>query len=196
MQPEEQIEIYAAIRSAIRRARGYSDFFGWAPSRDLEELGVLTSLAETLNTNSSLFFSDLAIRGRGNDPPDLEARDSNGSRIAIEVTELVDSQAIKAHLAGRTYESAEWEKEKFLSTLNTLLSAKNERFHKLKGAPYPGGYVVVVFTDEPELPRNTVAAYLQGHAFSELSNVDRAFLLLSYDPTLKRCPYFELVKVS
>lgn len=196
MQPDEQEELNAAIRAAIRRARGYADFFGWATNRDLEELGVLTSLAESLEADVSLFFTDVTIRGRGNDPPDLEARCSSGSRVAFEITELVDSQAIQTYLAGRPYESAEWNKEKFLSTLSTLLSAKNERFHNLKGAPYPGGYVVVVFTDEPELPCSTVAAYLQGHVFTGLRNVDRAFLLLSYDPTLKRCPYFELIKDS
>ena len=194
MCPDDQVEINDAIRAAIRRARGYADFFGWATNRDLEEQGVVTSLAESMNADSSLFFSSLAMRGRGNDPPDLEALDEKANRIAIEVTELVDGEAIQAFKTGRQYDYAEWNRHKFLASLGALLKAKDDRFHKLKGAPYPGGYVVVVFTDEPELPRADVEAWLQGHTFSGLANVQRAFLLLSYDPAAGRCPYFELAR--
>ena len=194
MSSDDPERINDAIREAIRRARGYADFFGWTPNRDLEEQGVLTSLAESLEADASLFFSAISIRGRGNDPPDLEAFDSSGSRIAFEVTELVDGQAIQAFKNGRPYDFAEWDQQKFLSALGSLLNGKNDRFHKLKGSPYPGGYLVVVFTDEAALPSSVVESYLQGHTFAGLTNIDRAFLLLSYDPTVERCPYFELAK--
>ena len=194
MSPDDQEEINDAIRESIRRARGYADFFGWGPNRDLEEQGVVVSLAESLEADGLLFFSAIAIRGRGNDPPDLEAIDSTGNRVAFEVTELVDGQAIQTFKNGRTYDFAEWGQDKFLSTLGALLVAKSDRFHKLKGAPYSGGYVIVVFTDEMALPRPTVEAYLRGHVFPGLNNVYRAFLVLSYDPAVERCPYFELAK--
>ena len=72
--------------------------------------------------------------------------------------------------------------------------AKNSRFPRLKDAPYPGGYVVVVFTDEPGLQLAAVENYLRGHAFPGLTYVDRASLVLSYDPKVDRCPYFEIAK--
>lgn len=75
----------------------------------------------------------------------------------------------------------------------SLLEAKNARFPKLKDGPCPGGYMVLVFTDEPELQRATVERFLAEHTFPPLPNVNRAILLLSYDPGLGRCPYFELV---
>lgn len=92
------------------------------------------------------------------------------------MTELVDGEAIQAFKKGRMYDFAEWTKEKFLTNLGALLAAKNDRFHKLKDAPYPGGYVVVVFSDEPALPRGTVESWLQGQRFAGLGNVCRAFL--------------------
>jgi hypothetical protein len=194
MSPEDQEAINAAISESIRRRRGYADFFGWPPDRDLEEKGVAGLLAESLKAEGALFFSTIAIRGRGNDPPDLEALDKDGNRIAIEVTELVDGDAIRASKNGSRRGLAAWTRARFLSTLGDLLSAKNARFPDLKGAPYPGGYVVVVFTDETFLRRPTVEAYLRGHAFSGLADIDRAFLLLSYDPdpAFQRCPCFEL----
>lgn len=194
MSPEQQSEINDAIRAAIRKARGYADFFGWTTNRDLEELGVITSLAESMDPDGTLFFSQVAIRGRGNDPPDLEAQDKTGHRIAFEVTELVDEDAIKAFKNGRPYGTAEWSETKFIEALEDLLIAKNSRFGKLKDGPYLGGYVVVVFTDEPELPRQKVEHFLTGHLFSQMPNVSRAFLLLSYDPSVQRCPYFELAR--
>lgn len=189
---DDEAEITAAIREAIRKSRGYAAFFGWAPNRDLEEQSVLISLAESLNAGALLFFSAIAIRGRGNDPPDLEALDVDGDRLALEVTELVDGRAIQAFKHGNQYDWAEWSKETFLNSLGRLLRSKHDRFPKLKGGPYPGGYVVVVFTDEPGLPSDAVAEFLRGESFSGLGDIDRAFLLLSYDPRIERCPYFEL----
>jgi hypothetical protein len=194
MSPEDEAAIYQAMRAAREAARGYADFFGWATDRDLEEQHVAGLLAESLRASGALLFSKIKRRGRGSDPPDLEAFDAAGNRVAIEVTELVDGLAIQAYKAGRPYDWAEWDRDKFLSSLSGLLEAKNARFPKLKDGPYAGGYIVLTFTDEPELSRSTVESFLAGHIFTGLENVQRAFLLLSYDPAIGRCPYFELVK--
>jgi len=190
--PEEEVEIGRSIRESIRLARGYADFFGWGPNRDLEESGVLISLAESLKKDNALFFGLARVRGRGNDPPDLEAPDSEGRRIGFEVTELVDSEAV--HLFKKTgrYEPAEWSRERFLANLAHLLRTKDAKFPRLLEPPYEGGYVVIVFTDEPDLPATTVAMYLQDHRFTGLPNIARAYLVISYDPRVDRCPYFEL----
>jgi hypothetical protein len=192
MTREDEARIVAAMRAARAKARGYADFFGWSADRDLEELGVITALAESLRADRALFFSDLVRRGRSNDPPDCEAVDRDGDRIAIEVTELVDESAIRAFKAGRVYDRADWDREKFLLRLYSLIAGKDRRYPELKGSPYPGGYVVVVFTDEPMLTRTAVEGFLAGHAVPEPRYIDRTFLVLSYDPGVERCPYFEL----
>jgi hypothetical protein len=193
MSPEDEQAIYEAMRAAMKRARGYADFFGWATNRDLEEQNVAAHVAASLDAEGKAAFSQVRIRGRGQDPPDLEALDANGRRVAVEVTELVDGSAIEEHKAGNRYHSAEWDEAKFLSRTAALLKAKNERLPNLKGGPYPGGYVVILFTDEPELPRTRVEAFLAKAVF-EMPNVTKAFLLLSYDPQLGRYPCFELAK--
>lgn len=193
MTSDDETEILALIRAARAKARGYADFFGWATDRDLEEWDVASSLAESLEADNVLFFSNLKSRGRPSDPPDCEALSPIGARIAIEVTELVDGDAIRAFKEGRVYDWAEWTKEKFLSVLAELIAGKNDRFPKLKEPPYPGGYVVVVHTDEPMLSRATIEAFLVNHQFEKLSYVDRVFLILSYAPDVEPCPYFELI---
>ncbi len=184
------------MREALEHRRGYADFFLWQPDRDLEEWGVVTSLAESLAAEGRLFFSNLTSRGRPNDPPDCKALNPNGERLAIEVTELVDGEAIrqfkKAQKERRLVDHAEWTREKFLTRLQSRVFEKEKCFPKLKGSPYPGGYIVVVHTDEIGLDLETVSRYLDGYSFTSLRHITRSFLLLSYDPSVERCPYFEL----
>lgn len=192
MTADDEAEIMSLIRAARAKSRGYADFFGWATNRDLEEFGVISALAESLDADDASFFSDLKKRGRPNDPPDCEALSPNGSRIAIEVTELVDGEAIRAFKEGRIYDCAEWNINKFLSVLAERVAVKDKRFPHLKEPPYDGGYIVVVHSDEPELSRPTVEGFLNDHRLVRPTHIARAFLILSYDPAIGRCPYFEL----
>jgi hypothetical protein len=192
MTPDDDVEILALMRAARQRSRGYADFFGWAIGRDIEELGVISSLVESLNANGVAFYSNLKTRGRPNDPPDCEGLDPHGARVAIEVTELVNSDAIHAFKQGRVYDWADWSKEQFLSALAERIDVKDKRYPHLQEPPYDGGYVLVVHTDEPVLSRTAVEGYLAGHCFPRPAYLSRAFLVLSYDPAIQRCPYFEL----
>jgi hypothetical protein len=94
MNADDQAEIVKLLHESRERSRGYADFFQWAADRDLEEWGVVITLAESLTLRGDPFFGEVKSRGRPNDPPDCEAKDTNDQRIAIEVTELVDGLAI------------------------------------------------------------------------------------------------------
>jgi hypothetical protein len=188
----EHAEVVRVMCDVRKRARGYAGFFGWGLDRDLEELGPVEELATALRKGGVVAFNNLHIRGRGQDPPDLEATDAVGQRVAIEVTELVDEDAIRAYKSGNQCAIAEWDKNKFLAKLRALLSGKVARHSKLKGGPYPGGYVIVVFTDEPALQADDVHAFLTGEVFGELRDGHRGYLLLSYSPAIQGYPHFAL----
>lgn len=192
MTPEEEQKILALMREAQAKARGYADYFGWPMDRDIEEWGVANFLRESLERSGESFFSKLERRGRPNDPPDCEALDIDGKRIAIEVTELVDPDAIQAFKQGAVYAWADWSKERFIAALSERIATKGKRHSKLKGGPYDGGYVVIIFTDEPVLTIGAAKEFLKGHAFERPQGVTRAFLLLSYDPSTKTYPYIDL----
>lgn len=192
MTTKEDKEILHLMREARNKARGYADFFGWGTDRDLEEWGVVTSLSESLESEGKKIFSSLKMRGRPNDPPDCEARDNDDNRVAIEVTELVDGKAIQAYKSGAVYEWADWDKNKFITSIESLLSRKDKRYPELKEPPYDGGYIIVIFTDEPMLDRSTVESYLDGHKFKKPEYLTKAFLLVSYDPGVEKCPHYEL----
>ncbi|MCO4094417.1 MAG: hypothetical protein HEQ37_11785 [Acidovorax sp.] len=191
MDDYDAAEILRLMREARQKTRGYASFFGWGIDRDLEELGPVQELAKALLASDGERLLALKLRGRGNDPPDIEAVNALGERVAVEVTELVDGDAIQAHKRGDRYAYAEWTRESFLGKLQTLLSGKAARLPKLKDAPYPGGYVIVVFTDEPMLDPDTVSSFLAGAVFKDLGRC-RAYLLLSYWPKTEAYPFFSL----
>lgn len=192
MTTEEEKQLLKLMREAREKSRGYADFFGWGSDRDIEEWGVVTSLVESLESENKNIFTSVKRRGRQNDPPDCEAIDANGHRVAIEVTELVDGKAIQAYKSGAIYEWADWDKDKFITSLESLISRKDSRFTELKEPPYEGGYFVVIFTDEPMLDRSTVESYLEGYKFKKPEYLSKAFLLVSCDPYIEKCPYYEL----
>lgn len=187
--PIDDEEVVRLLREAARRPRGHADFFSWPPDRDLEEAYVVGHLASSAADAGRPLFQKILARGRPNDPPDVEALDTEGRRVAIEVTELVDAEAIRAAKNGHPY-WPEWTPESFRLRVRELLEGKAKRRPVLKGGPYPGGYVVVIFTDEPELRPDFVAPRLN-EPF-DVSAVDRAFLLISYEPRTSNYPYFEI----
>ena len=189
---DEEREILAAIRASMKKARGYADYFGWAENRDLEEWGVLQCCEESLEAQGRPFYwPTLKIRGRPNDPPDFEALDSEGRRVAVEVTELVSEDAIRAHKAGAVYDFAVWDQDSFLNALTESIGRKDAKFPRLKGPPYPGGYDLVVFTDEPMLSRDIIEGFLRDRTFL-VEHLSRVILLKGYDPGVERCPVYEL----
>lgn len=190
MEINETDEIANLIQKAKEKKRGYADHFTWNAERSIEEWGVVTELANSLKVDNKLFFSDIKRRNNQNDPPDCEAINSNGMRIAIEVTELVDKDAIKESKKNPAHKESNWTPNQFLEQLSYLIRRKDES--QLKDTPYDGGYIVVVYTDEYKLTRQTVANMLECHKFPALKHITRAFLLLSYDPEIQRYPYFEL----
>ncbi len=172
--------------------RGYATFFEWPLNRELAELGVVHYLLASMKADGKTPFHQVHSRGRGNDPPDCEAADSEDRRVAIEVTELVDPKGIANYQAGRTDQWIVWTRESFLAGISERLAAKAKRNGALKDGPYPGGYAVVIFTDEPHLTQSAVSSYLENHSFPAFTGITMAFLLLGYDPAIERCPWFPL----
>ncbi len=192
----DEKEIAALTQARNKKTRGYADHFGWSTDRDLEEWGVVLSLNEALEKSGAAGFSNIQARGRGNDPPDCEALTQDNKRVAIEVTELVREEAIRAFKAGHDHVMADWDEESFLSAVLILIEKKDRKFDALKGGPYPGGHILVIFTDEPLLNRKNVAKYLQKEVFPATDNLTQIFFLIAYDPQIETYPCFEIQRQS
>jgi hypothetical protein len=184
--PIEDGEIARLIENASRQLRPYASFFHW-PQREVSEWGVVAAFAEAAKL--SLPFRDLRSRSPGHDPPDCEALDAEGRPLALEVTELVDGEAIAQAKRTNRVLWAKWDRGRFLKQLQARLTEKDAKV--LNGEPY-NEYIVLVHTDEPMLPADTVEDWLSGHVFTAPIKINRAYLLLSYDPGRNGYPYFRL----
>lgn len=114
---------------------------------------------------------------------------ADGSRIGIEITELVDGRSVAAARIGKPYDWKDW-KNALLPELQKILHRKDNPT-EIKGGPY-SEYVLLIFSDEPWLEREYVERSLAEHIFERTSVIGRAFLLLSYDPHIQRYPCYEL----
>ncbi len=184
-------EVLEVLREAVKRQRPYADYFGFAIDRSVAEFGVAEELCEALEAAGQPLVTDLKSRGAGNDPPDCEGTGEDGARIGIEVTELVEGDAIKRAKAGYAYDWAEWPREKLIAAVQERLTDKDGKLAKALGGPY-GAHVVIIHTDEPLLNIERVRALIGSVRFEPMALVTRAFLLLSYAPDSKSCPYIEL----
>jgi hypothetical protein len=184
----EHADIIRIIEDASRRLRRYASFFHW-PQREVSEWGVATAFVEAAQAEPGMPFRDVRSRTRGEDPPDCEALDAQGRSIALEVTELVDGDAIAQSRPTSAVVSANWNRDRFLAQLQARLTEKDRKV--LNDGPY-NEYIVLVHTDEPLLAAETVEQWLSGHTFAAATQADRAYLLLSYDPRRTGYPYFRL----
>lgn len=185
---EDWKDIAVLIRNAAKKSRGYAGFFEW-PNRDQKELGIALRLFEGLEAREGLRYRQARARGSGNDPPDVEVLDSAGQLIGIEVTELVDSDAIKSYKAGNHWDWAEWDEQKFAQHLEARVRAKDNP-SEVKGGTY-AEYWLLVHCDEPELSIAEVRKHMASIPFFATTLITTGFLLLSYHPN-EGYPYIRL----
>lgn len=189
MEQSEREEIGRVLQAAAERDRGYASYFCW-PDRQAMERGIVEALEETRLRHGPAGIAKLWSREPGQDPPDCEALDSGGQLVGIEVTELVDEDAIKDLRKQKVHHWANWAKGRLLSELAARITEKDDP-SKLKGGPYDS-YVLIIHCDEPALQHHVVKQMLDGHRFGETRLIDRAYMLLSYHPDVQECPIIEL----
>lgn len=198
-------EVRRRLREGLLAKRDHAGYFNWNADRDLEELGVIQELWSSLDASGETFFEDFSLRGRDNDPPDLEALTLDGEKLAIEVTELVDGQAIQqdkfikkqpgSSWQDRLSVAAAWDDASVIDELQRLITAKDGKFSKLLGGPYPGGYCVVIFTDEPDLSPDKLKSVLRGATFLA-ENINKCLLLIGYQPFQQHLTYIDLALIK
>ena len=174
--------IYEEFASGIRPHASY-----WALSKDrvANELSVLREYETALAKDGRLFFRNPRHSGEGSDPPDCEADDLDGGTVAIELTELVDGDAIVLARRGETAPRNYWPREHLVSLIEATIR-KKDRPSDVKGGPY-SAYLLVIYTDEW-----VGLDLLAGHIFPRTTLISRVFVLMSYMPASQGCPCIEL----
>jgi hypothetical protein len=173
-----------ALAEAVAKQRGYADFFHWHEKRQ-KELGLLEAFAEAA-VQSGLPVSEPRLEEEGQDPPDAWATFED-RRIAIELTEFVDQDLVRAQRQGGRAHWRWWTQPDFEAKLQSVVRNKDHA-----GFGTTVDYWLVIHCDEPALSAEIVARYLAELTPIATRGVLRSFMLLSYEPAIKRYPLLEV----
>lgn len=176
----DDAEILRELQAGIAKRRGYADGRSWPLDRAREERGIVGDFVAASVGEPGAPFSSLRSRPPGEDPPDCEVVDSQGNQIGIEVTELVDSAAIRDRQRNEQSASAEWSASRLIAALEGRIAAKDVS-DKVRGGPYHE-YFVVIHTAEPHLYFEDAREWLTDHLFATPELLSRAYLLFDYEP--------------
>ena len=208
--PDDQESYYTTLEPG----RVHAPYFALSPSKQKQdnEFNVATTLSQELTKRGKESFHSIKSRGEGYDPPDCEARDGNGKRIGIEVTELVHEYAIAPAKEEDIYKRdaftfSEEEEELYKkggftsSEVIKHISGRIEKKDKItnrdgkkrvQGGPYDE-YILIICCDDYEYFLNNESRNAMRKAqFGPTRLITRAYFLESYCP-LKKChPYIDL----
>jgi hypothetical protein len=130
----------------------------------------------------------------GSDPPDVICLGKSNEPIALEVTEFVDQHAIESaqcEAKNRKNPIADraWNDGTIRSEVARILDDKDRK--RYSGGPF-ADVCVCIFTDERLLLANQRSQAVHAVAFGPFTQITRAFVLLSYDPSIGGYPVIEL----
>jgi hypothetical protein len=176
----DEDEVLRVLSDALARRRGYADGRSWPLDRQREERGIVEDFLSGTIGEAGAPFTGLRSLARGEDPPDCEFWDSSGRLIGIELTELVDADAIKRKRWDRSAAPAEWAADTLIDSLSQFLTRKDNPSKPPKIAYHE--YFLIVHTNEPRLYIELAEEWLRDHLFPTTRLISRAFLLFDYHP--------------
>lgn len=176
-------EVVRSMREARAKSRGYADYWEWAIEPRRAEEQAAQVLRNFLTRSGEQASGPLSRVMR--DPPDVLLTVADGRRLGIEVTELVNSEAVKRHRHHKehgeaiTYDWADWTPASMVEELSKLIVRKDRKL--AKAAEAYDELLLAIITAEPlideQLAQEAVALWRP-----VVERIDRAFLLLSYQP--------------
>lgn len=165
--------------------RTYAPFFEW-PDKPQKEVGVAENLVAYVNRERGLGWHSL--QPQLPDPPDCVCSNATGARIAIEVAEVVCSEAASRTARGENV-MRRWEPGDAAAHIRELLLKKDGK--KYLGGPYEE-VVACLFTDEFDLDFEELREELKNERFGPMKQLSSAYLVLSYSAHAQAYPVLPL----
>lgn len=172
------------------RKRGHAPY--WHADNEFQgpmEVGAVIDWAKEMNKRG--WQIDICTIKKNCEPyPDCIA-EMNGEKIGVEVTELVDEDAIRGHPENPHYEGPEqfmsefqspmppkWPFEKFERCLRKIVCRKDKRTRDSSLAKQ----FLLIVTDEPWLDEATLADHLSTVKLQRPRHFDGVYVMMSYVP--------------
>ncbi len=164
----------------MKRKRTYAAYWEF-PDEAARDKGIVADLILSLEA-SVIQLKPRSLRSRGrDDPPDCEALDLAGRRVAFELSEIVDAQAIMRHTRREGLHYREYSEASFLALLDARLTAKLREETDLKGGPYHRR-VLVLHSDEGLLDPEFCSSAVRGRTARYIRPWTDVFLIFPPPP--------------
>lgn len=176
-----------AFHPKLLKTRGYADFFEFY-DKNIKERGIAEEFMEALCKSLCLEITDVKQHPNGeNKAPDIEFT-FGAEKWGVELTELVDQTAIEQVQKG-TLSVANWSEAHLAECIKRRIDAKGKV--NWGGDDAYDCYVLLLHTDEPQITEQRLEDVLQQCTFGT-KLIDRAFVLMSYDPTKSEYPLLSI----
>jgi hypothetical protein len=170
------------VLEILKCGRNYASYYEW-PDKRRKELGIVETFVEALRASGDTRFGSPRSHSNKNHPPDCVAEGPGGQRVGIEVTEVVDEDAVRMNQQAHATEDRVWrfwKPEHVCRRVDELISQKDSaEFHD---GPY-ALRLLVIHCDEPHINSPGFDLNPLRHKKPAVtSQIDEAYLLLSYHP--------------
>jgi len=174
------IEQYVDDQKRLSRKHA-SFFYAGRKYKGTDEISIAEEFVPTFER---LFGIEVFYVIPGDDPPDI-VFDVGGSRgFAIELTELVNQEAITAQIRNDqewyAREQLNWNSQNTCDRIERILEKKQEGAQRV--SRMYERYIVLLHTDEIMLTSNQVARFTYEQSWPAYPYIDDAYVICSYEP--------------
>lgn len=191
----EEDEIVAQILSDLAKndkmQRRHANFFEfWKKS--VKEAGIFEEFIAKLEEHLGVPIKEWDLAD--NDPPDIIAVLDNSQIVGVELTELVNRDAIEAQIQKpETYSgiALSFGAEEALTTINSIIDSKSGKLGHL--ASTYDQLILLIHTDEIMLTSADFVKSMQKHTFNSSDVFDSVHLMFSYETDSKSYPMVNIL---
>jgi len=186
----EEDEIVAQILEDLakndkspRKHASYFEFW----KKSVKEAGIFEEFISALEAH--LGTAIVSWRIAENDPPDVIVNLENGLRVGVELTELVNKDAIEAQIQQpETYTGVAlaFGNAKALEAIDAIIETKSNKLRHLS-SEYDQ-LILLIHTDEIMLTSTSFVSDMKTHKFIGSDVLHSVHLIFSYEPASKSYP--------
>jgi hypothetical protein len=179
-QPTKREQLAAMLNADLRNRRKYSASWEY-PDRKVKEWDVVDELLMSMHAEGDRRYAK-KVEPVDDDWPDCVIQDSRGLEVGVEVTELVDQEAVEMcekEKEKKVYRA--WSDQEVREKIEQILAGKDRKAHHRN---LYSKLILVIHTDEFELTSPRLFPILDAAVFPRPRNIDEAYLICSYEPRL------------
>jgi hypothetical protein len=169
--------------SIVSRLRKHRSFWLW-PKKPVMDRGIVRELLDSMHHDGDMRYQN--ARSVNGDWPDCEVDDELGNTVAVEVTELVDEEAVRRAQRGEL-DFSYWTDGDIKEQVRSILVRKDLK--SSHGGLY-SKVTLVIHTDE--FTHLRLFLVIRDTEFTRLENIQEVFIIASYDPETRTYPWCEI----